>query len=250
MSSADSIRLQNGDVHPTGFYMVELVIPSMLLEAHGCALAFANPRGIRSPMDPSSNSSTDFPSVADYEAGNEWLHSNKQLSHPHTFAELARLPSEALLAKFDAVFIPGGHAPLIDLWNDPDLGAILQIFAAHKRLTGALCHGPVAFGSASVAKNVSIGDGDGAAPFPYKGVAMTVFSTPGDKYNEQQWGGKLPASPGYPAEFLANLGVAMAEGPMFQSHVVVDDTANIVTGQNPASAPAFAAALLRRLLDQ
>jgi putative intracellular protease/amidase len=47
----------------------------------------------------------------------------------------------------------------------------------------------------------------------------------------------------YPQAVLASLGGNVTAAPVYQSHVVIDSY--LVTGQNPQSAPQFAAALLQ-----
>lgn len=51
--------------------------------------------------------------------------------------------SEEGLASFSEVFIPGGHAPLMDLGNNPDLGRILWQFHKDEKPTGTLLAGCV-----------------------------------------------------------------------------------------------------------
>ena len=45
--------------------------------------------------------------------------------------------SDEELASFSGVFIPGGHAPLADLGDNPDLGRILWHFHNAGKPTGA-----------------------------------------------------------------------------------------------------------------
>jgi len=48
------------------------------------------------------------------------------------------------LDKYAGVFVPGGHAPVTDLVQDPDLGVILRRFHDRSWPTALLCHGPIA----------------------------------------------------------------------------------------------------------
>ncbi|MDP1136398.1 DJ-1/PfpI family protein, partial [Klebsiella pneumoniae] len=45
---------------------------------------------------------------------------------------------------FDAVYIPGGHAPMQDLLNSAELGKLLNDFHANNKTTALVCHGPIA----------------------------------------------------------------------------------------------------------
>jgi hypothetical protein len=48
------------------------------------------------------------------------------------------------LKNYIGVFVPGGHPPMIDLMQDPDLGEVLRRFHAAAKPTALLCHGPIA----------------------------------------------------------------------------------------------------------
>ena len=52
------------------------------------------------------------------------------------------------LEHYIGVFAPGGHPPMIDLMQDPDLGEVLRHFHAEAKTTAFLCHGPVALTAA------------------------------------------------------------------------------------------------------
>ncbi len=80
------------------------------------------------------------------------------------------------LAGFDAVFVPGGHAPLVNLphrdaFNDDELnvdfGALLAYFHARNRPTGLICHAPAALAAAPKIDGWWI----------YVGCRMTCFKT-------------------------------------------------------------------------
>ncbi len=55
---------------------------------------------------------------------------------------------EGGLDGYDGVFVPGGHAPAVDLMQDPDVGTILRHFHEAAKPTALLCHGPVAVAAA------------------------------------------------------------------------------------------------------
>ena len=50
--------------------------------------------------------------------------------------------SEADLAEFDAVFTPGGHGPMVDLSDNPDVARLLTVLHGKGAPIAALCHGP------------------------------------------------------------------------------------------------------------
>jgi hypothetical protein len=57
------------------------------------------------------------------------------LSHPRPFRSI----TDEELNTFTGVFIPGGHAPLTDLGDDPELGRILLHFHTKVKPTGSYC---------------------------------------------------------------------------------------------------------------
>ncbi len=50
---------------------------------------------------------------------------------------------EAGLDRFAGVFFPGGHAPIVDVMQDPDAGEVLRYFQRANKPTAAICHGPI-----------------------------------------------------------------------------------------------------------
>ena len=61
------------------------------------------------------------------------MKAENNFDNPRPFASF----TEEELATFSGVFIPGGHAPLTDLGDDPDLGRILLHFHQNQKPTGA-----------------------------------------------------------------------------------------------------------------
>ena len=64
----------------------------------------------------------------------EQMKNENNLNNPRPFASI----SDEELATFSGVFIPGGHAPLTDLGDKPDLGRILLHFHNANKPTGKL----------------------------------------------------------------------------------------------------------------
>ena len=218
--------------------------PASELVGMGCSITYANPEGNRPPMDPHSNSSRYFASEAEYEEAIKFVSLSDPVSNlnaPVTLASLAD-KGEGVLEEFDLVLIPGGHAPLIDLWNSVPLGSVLRTFFGANRIVAAICHGPAAL--ASTVLPPASGD---LLPFPLKGANLTVFTTWGDEQNEKKWGGLLPNPPGYPAPLLNGLGATVIEHAPYSPFVVVDHVHNLITGQDPASAPEFARVLINHV---
>jgi len=230
MSSADSITLTNGNKHTTGFYLDELSQPSLALINAGWDLSFTNPEGNSPPMDPASNSSKYFESL------NAWVTAQNWVSNPSNPLHKPRLLSSSTrdeIDQFDSVFFPGGHAPMVDLWNDSFVGKILIVFHELNRPTGAICHGPV---SLLASLNLS-------TPWVYQGYTMTVFSTAEETVNEILWGGFLPW---LPQTVLSSNGGNVNVGLPLFSHI--EEDRELLTGQNPWSANDFAQKFVTKIL--
>jgi len=63
--------------------------------------------------------------------------------------EFLSLKSIALkgIDEYDMVYIPGGHAPMVDMKDNAALGEVLNMFHDEKKLISAICHGPIALHS-------------------------------------------------------------------------------------------------------
>ncbi|MGE3288953.1 MAG: DJ-1/PfpI family protein [Pseudonocardia sp.] len=137
------------------------------------------------------------------------------------------------MATFDAVFVPGGHGPMVDLADNPDVARLLQILQERAATVAALCHGPAALLSAG-------GREDGQ--WLFEGYRMTSFT---DEEEDQTRPGAF-GMPWLVDTALKNAGAVFDDAPAaWTSHVVVDR--NLVTGQNPNSADAVADAVLKSL---
>lgn len=181
MSDASSFPLYNTGAdgktidQPSGYFLMELAKPLSTLLSSGYIPTFASPQGAEPTPDPLSLSLAAF-------AGNyfekqreldlvEKMKRENGFSRPRKFSEIG----DDELKSFAGVFIPGGHAPLRDLGDDPELGRILRHFHAERKPTAAICHGPWAFLSTKYA-------GDKA--FAYKGYKLTSWSDAEEKFME------------------------------------------------------------------
>jgi len=141
--------------------------------------------------------------------------------------------SDEQLEQFDAVFAPGGHGPMVDLADNPDIGRLLVALQRKAAPIAALCHGPAMLLSAPERA-------DGL--WLFDGYRMTSFT---DEEEAQTEAGQLGMAWLLDAA-LMNAGAVFDDGPSaWASHVVVDR--NLVTGQNPGSTEAVADAVITML---
>lgn len=235
ISSESQLILKNGEKYPTGYYFNELIVPSMKLVELGYEVVISNPRGSNPDMDKRSLSSKYFRTDAEFQAAKKFHDKFDVLFKPRSFRSII----DSGLGQFSALYIPGGHAPMIDLVDNIDLATILDHFHSKKKPTALLCHGPVALLSAmdnskKFNKNIEEENFDrarvNAKSWPYRGYKMTAFSTKEEHAAEESLGG----SPKFYIENALKIAGANLEiAPMWQSHVVVDR--ELITGQNPAS---------------
>jgi len=149
--------------------------------------------------------------------------------HPVALSSL----SEEDLGEFDAVFAPGGHGPMVDLADNPDVGRLLTALQARRAPIAALCHGPAILLSAPERA-------DGL--WLFDGYRMTSFT---DEEEDQTQPGRLGMAWLLDVA-LKNAGAVFDDGPSaWISHVVVDR--NLITGQNPGSTEATADAVIKKL---
>jgi putative intracellular protease/amidase len=141
--------------------------------------------------------------------------------------------TDAELETFDAVFAPGGHGPMVDLADNPDVGRLLTALQRKRAPIAALCHGPAILLSAPERA-------DGL--WLFDGYRMTSFT---DEEEDQTEAGLLGMD--WLLDIaLKNAGAVFDDGPSaWVSHVVVDR--NLITGQNPGSTEATADAVIKKL---
>ncbi|MFZ7127710.1 MAG: type 1 glutamine amidotransferase domain-containing protein [Desulfobacterales bacterium] len=65
----------------------------------------------------------------------------------------ARKLSDVDVSQYDAIFVPGGLAPMVDMPDHPLLKKIVKETYERKAIVGAVCHGPVSL------LNVKLSDG-------------------------------------------------------------------------------------------
>jgi putative intracellular protease/amidase len=250
MSGGHLLNLKEGKVYATGYYLNELYVPLAALIKAGYTPVYANPNGDTPSMDASSN-------VPKFFGGDDalrmqalrFINDQPGLRHPVKLETIVGHTQD-----YVGVFIPGGHAPMIDLVKDKNLGLILKSFHDTGRPTALICHGPMALlsampetekydqalvaGNASAAKLRELSRG-----WLYAGYKITVFS----KTEEQQI--ELPELDGYLPDYndeaLASAGAKIQNAAPWKPNVVVDR--EVITGQQPFSDHAFADAFLAKL---
>ncbi|MFD0634378.1 type 1 glutamine amidotransferase domain-containing protein [Catenulispora yoronensis] len=213
VSRAHQLTMKDGSLHTTGYWAEELLVPYHAFTEAGYDVKFATPVGQAPQPDPRSLSAHDD---AD-------LQRILDLQNPLVLDDVE-------VGGYEAVFVPGGHAPLEDLATDEVAGELITEALAAGMPVGAVCHGPAALLAARRA--------DGTPTIA--GYRLTGFTD-----EEEEQGGLAPNMRYLLQDELANLGAEFVEGPPFQSHTETDR--NLHTGQNPQSSAQIAADMLEAL---
>jgi putative intracellular protease/amidase len=122
------------------------------------------------------------------------------------------------VSKYDAIFIPGGLAPMVDMPENAILKQVIKETYERKAVVGAVCHGPVSL------LNVKLSDGT----YLVKGKRITSFTT------EEEANYAVADVPFDLQTALTKQGAVFQAVAPWSSNSIVDG--NLVTGQNPASA--------------
>jgi putative intracellular protease/amidase len=249
-SSADTFVLKDGRQEAMGYYLNELAVPAQAAVEAGYEIVLATPKGKQPVVDQHSL-------VADHFGGSEealqkaldFVATNPGMRNPRSIRSVI----DEGLENYVAVFVPGGHPPMVDLMQDPDLGEVLRHFHAESKTTALLCHGPIAATAAmpkAAAFRQALVDGNlegakaAAEGWQYAGYRMTIFSNDEEKYAEENLlgGGKVPF---YVATALEVAGGKVETKGTFIPNAVQDR--ELITGQNPPSDHAVAALFVKAL---
>lgn len=123
----------------TGFFFAEVAHPFDVLDKAGIAVEFASPRGGWTPYD--AYDEKDFAQKSFFESK-----AFRRLNH-------SRKLSEIDAADYDAILVPGGLGPMVDIARNTDIQkAVVRAWSTGKLVT-AVCHGP------SSLLGVDLGDG-------------------------------------------------------------------------------------------
>jgi putative intracellular protease/amidase len=158
-----------------------------------------------------------------------------RLTHDPVFRNAVRLGAltDEQVLDFDCLFIPGGHGPMVDMANSPEVGHVLRLLHGRRKTIAGLCHGPAALLSAGETPS---------GRWLFDGYKLTSFT---DEEEDQTALG-VRGIPWYVETALKNAGAVFDDSPFpWTSHVVVDR--NLITSQNPMSSDAAADAVLRRI---
>jgi putative intracellular protease/amidase len=204
----------------TGFWLEEFVAPYYTFIDAGAAVTLASPNGGQPPLDP----------VSDTPEGQTDLtrRFKRDTAAQAVLANTVKL-SDMKASDYDAVFYPGGHGPMWDLAEDPHSIALIESFYNSGKPVAAICHAP------GVLRHVTFQ----GQPI-VKGKRVAGFTN-----SEEEAVSLTKVVPFLVEDELKRLGGLYEKAADCASFVITDG--RLVTGQNPASSKAGAAALLQLL---
>ncbi|MDD6569702.1 MAG: type 1 glutamine amidotransferase domain-containing protein, partial [Acidaminococcus sp.] len=110
-SSQNKMELANHTLMDVGFYLNEFAVPTEYLADKGYDIELATPNGKLPDMDKSSNNSHFF--------GGDDAARAKAVKFVESLKPITLKKALKNRAQYAAVFVPGGHAPMTDLMQDP-----------------------------------------------------------------------------------------------------------------------------------
>lgn len=126
------------------------------------------------------------------------------------------------VSNYDAIFVPGGLAPMVDMPENALLKKVIKETYERNAVVGAVCHGPVSL------LNVKLSDGS----YLVNGKNITSFT------DEEEKGYAIADVPFLLETALTQQGAQFHTAPIWTANSIADG--NLVTGQNPASAKGVA----------
>lgn len=222
VSGATYLTLKDGTRHATGYWAEEFAAPYKALTEAGHQVVVATPHGVTPNVD--------MMSLRPEMAGG--VEGALELEAIIRSAEVMRRPlklSDVRLEDYDAVYLPGGHGPMEDLWVDADAGRILTAQLASGKPLAIVCHAPAAMLATRI---------HGVSPF--QGYRVTCFTN-----DEEEAVGLASRTRWLLEDELPGLGVEFSRGEIWKPYMVEDR--NLITGQNPHSAAILADRLMQVL---
>jgi putative intracellular protease/amidase len=208
----------------TGFWLEEFAAPYYIFRDAAASLTLASPKGGQPPLDLKS----DDPSAQTADTARFKQDAGAQQALAKT-VKLSSISAE----DFDAVFYPGGHAPLWDLAEDKLSIALIESFYAAGKPVALVCHAP------GVLRHVKAKDGSALV----KTKRVTGFSD-----SEEDVVQLSKIVPFQVEDELKRLGGVYLKGADWSSFVLTDG--NLITGQNPASSAEAARQELKILAEE
>lgn len=201
------------DNYPTGVWFEEFAVPYLALVNKDVSVTVASPKGGEAPIDEASKSF-----INDI----KWNKAKQALGDTEVLDTVD-------FTQYEALILPGGHGPLVDLYNNETLGMIINDYDKRGKLVAAICHGPA-----------------GLLPAKEEGISfvngkkLTCFTN-----EEEIYAKKESVIPFFLEDALRDAGALFTQGTIGEVNVIEDG--NLITAQNYQSAEAFTKAVIKHL---
>lgn len=209
-SNASSIGPQ---ARRTGVFLPEVAHPYAEFDRAKCRIDFASLTG-ESPFLDALHLAND-PDNLSFLVGEGWAAMQK-----------GRKLSEVDVSGYDAIFVPGGLAPMVDMPEHPLLKEAVRQTYERGAVVGAVCHGPVSL------LNVRLSSGE----WLLRGKNVSSFT------NDEEENYAKSDVPFELERALVGQGAIFHKVAPWQPFSIADG--RLVTGQNPASAKGVAQKML------
>lgn len=208
--------------HATGLWIEELAAPYYIFKKAGYEVVIASPAGGPVPIDAGSMAEGFFT-----EEAKKFMHDAEAIGK---LGHSSKLDSIDFSSGVDAIFLCGGHGTCADFIDDAALKGAIETLYADGKVVAAVCHGPTGLvqcnkpdGTPLVKDKVVTGfkDSEELAVQLHELVPFMLET----KLKEQ--GGKFESADDWNSKVCAD--------------------GNLITGQNPQSSEACAAAVISAL---
>ncbi|UJR32963.1 hypothetical protein I4U23_020426 [Adineta vaga] len=208
--------------HSRGLYLSEFAEPYNILRKkfqgkEGIEFVIVSPKGGSIPIDSTSHPRTDI-------QREEWSSAIRLLSQP-----THQILDDQHAQDYDAIYLPGGYAPMFDLVDHPHLKQLLIDFDTQMKPIAAICHGVVAL--------VNVRRANDTHSFIH-GRVITGFSLEEELLSIGEDENLVEKNPFILETKLKDHGAIYIKASPGKEHVIQDGV--LLTGQNPASAKQLA----------
>lgn len=200
-----------------GYWFPELTHPVEVLDEAGIGYDLASPQGGFAPFDGFD--------LKDQASLNFWVNPE----HRNKLGTTLKL-SDVNPADYVAILLVGGHGPMWDFVQNPELDSIIRTIYENEGIVSAVCHGPAGLIDVTLSNGKRL----------IAGRKLTAFTA--EEEEARQYHKIVPFEL---ESALKNAGAVFEEAPLFENKVVTDG--RLITGQNPASARALGEALVKAL---
>ena len=216
---------------PTGVWLEECATPYYIFKEAGFEVEMASPLGGCSPIDAASLSEGFFT-----DAAKKFMHDMTafgMFSHQKKLVDLVTAwncgKADGLMS-YDALYLSGGHGTCTDFVDNPTLRSAIEGMLKAGKVVAADCHGPIALAQCTKPSGEPL----------VQGLTVTGFND-----SEEAAVGHTGHVPFLIEAKFVELGAKYEKGGDWTPKCCTDG--NLVTGQNPQSSEACAAAVVAKL---